>query len=465
MHLLLIQLVHQSKRGALAPWRVDVGRVCTALKYAGHGVSFLASDGRNHNAVRRAIAEKRPEHVLVYMPSVSQSSGRRLIGHIAETHFLPVIVFGAGAACSPEEVLSIPGVSGIALVECAESLVEYFDRLKAGTDIDAPQQVESMWFNSEAGMIRNEIAAVHDDLDEIDPPDRSFVAYQKHVDATGVAEIHVSRGCRRRCTYCVNDWIADAYAEKGEFVRRRSVEHVLAEIREVLGTYRNVKMLQFNDCTFAEDEAWLAEFAEQYAAEETAPPFACHVRANACSGKAVGLLAAAGCVEAHIDVICGSAFVRNEIFEMNTSERQFKKVFRALADADIRTVAYCLLGSPYETEITIEQTGNLVEQLNPTAVAVAPFYPLPATRARELCQENGWLSGRSERGFYEGHSVLDMPSLPPANIAQMLDEFTAKLRLGPDGKRRLGRSRSAKPTRHPFQYPACDLFAWTRAVC
>ena len=101
---------------------------------------------------------------------------------------------------------------------------------------------------------------------------------------------------------------------------------------------------------------------------------------------------------------------------------------------------------------------------SPTNVAVAPFYPLPATRARELCQENGWLSGRSERGFYEGHSVLDMPSLPPANIAQMLDEFTAKLRLGPGGKRRLGRSRSAKLARHPFQYPACDLFAFTRPV-
>jgi radical SAM superfamily enzyme YgiQ (UPF0313 family) len=458
MHLLLIQVEHRLARNGTVPWREEVGRVCTALKYAGHTVSFMAPGSDDHDALRRAIAEKRPQRVLVYLPSVGVAAGRRLIGHLAETYFLPVVVFGPAATCNPTEALSIPGVSGAGLVECEQALVEHFRRVEAGGDPDAPLQVPSMWFNAERGTVKNEIGPLREDLDAIDPPDRSHMDYQRHVDAVGVAEFHVTRGCPQRCTYCINDWIADAYADAGPFVRRRGVEHLLTEIREVLGTYKQVKALQFNDCMFAADEAWLEQFAAQLA-ETVDMPFTCHVRANTCSQGAVRLLAAAGCTEAHVHVICGSAFVRNEIFEMDTSENQLRRVFHTLAEAGIRTVAYCLIGSPYETEITIEQTQGLIERLNPSAVAVAPFYPLPASRARELCQENGWLSGRGERAFFEGHSVLDMPALPPANIGRFCEGFLGKLRLGPDRKRRLSRSRKRTQGSHPFQYPACDLFA------
>ena len=82
----------------------------------------------------------------------------------------------------------------------------------------------------------------------------------------------------------------------------------------------------------------------------------------------------------------------------------------------LKTRAIVQVGLPYDTVVTIEQTGQLLRRVGTDAVEVQVYYPLPGTKAQELCHENGWLSGRDASAYFAGQSVLDMPGLDAPTI-------------------------------------------------
>jgi hypothetical protein len=71
---------------------------------------------------------------------------------------------------------------------------------------------------------------------------------------------------------------------------------------------------------------------------------------------------------------------------------------------------------PYDTVVTMEQTGRLLRRARADSVDVQVFFPLPGTKAWQLCQENGWLSGRAGTDYFQGLSPLDLPGLDARTI-------------------------------------------------
>ena len=62
-----------------------------------------------------------------------------------------------------------------------------------------------------------------------------FDAYEE----IGLAKVHsfiASRGCPFKCTYCFNDGMSKSY-EGQKYVRRRSVDNVIEEIKRVKEKY------------------------------------------------------------------------------------------------------------------------------------------------------------------------------------------------------------------------------------
>ena len=56
--------------------------------------------------------------------------------------------------------------------------------------------------------------------------------------------VHIGRGCVFRCTFCINS------IHKDPTVRLRSVDRVIAEIKEMKKACKNVRMLFFEDEIF-----------------------------------------------------------------------------------------------------------------------------------------------------------------------------------------------------------------------
>jgi radical SAM superfamily enzyme YgiQ (UPF0313 family) len=390
----------------------EVARLGARLRETGHEPSLLVLADLDEEVLRLKIADVRPEHVVVYLESYHVALARRIAELITSRYYLPIIIGGPHATVAPLETLSIIGVEGVVLGEWDRAVPRYLEARSRGADFTA---TEGFWFKTETGTVRNPMAAPERPDEMVAVPDRRLYSADQVVDAAGRATLWPGRGCRSYCAHCQMDLAAGLYEERQMiFERRRPVAHLAREIAWLRATYPNLRRLRFSGCGFPLEEAYLKEFSAALAAAPL--PFAARVKPADLGARAAGQLRQAGCDEVELEMLSGSEFIRNEIFNLDLSEEAIVRAFAAARGAGLRTTALVQVGLPYETVVTVEQTASLLRRLAPDRVEVRVYYPLPGTKAYELCRENGWLSGRGEADYFAGQSTLDLPGLDSGAI-------------------------------------------------
>lgn len=420
MKILILQFVPCVGRKPVPRFDPQLGTLLALLKQRGHELSLLGVSRFDVGAVKGALARGLPQLVYADVSPVCVDMARRSLQYIQEHEFLPIVVGGGLATLDPAAALSLPGVHAAAIGEPDASLVTYLERVK---DPAVGQVVQGVWLRDERGLTRPQVPELVEDLDSLPLAERDLFDYAAHVRRTGQIEIAIGRGCPQRCGYCINRTVEGIYAGRGQWVRRRSPEHILGEIRLLQERYAGVETVRFVDHSFALDPTWLEAFTSTYAG---GLPFRCHLRANATNEALAARLAGTGCRMADIEVISGSDFIRNEMFAMDLSNEQIDGTFAALRSARIRTRAVIYLGSPYESEASIADTRALLSRLKPDLVDVRPYFPWPGTAATELCRENSWLHSRGEEQYHDQQCGIDMPACRPAIVAAALRTFRSE---------------------------------------
>jgi radical SAM superfamily enzyme YgiQ (UPF0313 family) len=311
-------------------------------------------------------------------------------------------------------------VQAVAIGEPDASLVTYLERRK---DPAIGQVVSGVWLRDEQGTSRPDLPPLVEDLNSLPFPHRVLFGYAAQVELTRQIEIAVGRGSPQRCGYSVDPHVEQLYEGRGVWVRRRSPGNVLAEIAVLREQYPGVERVRFLDHAFGLDRAWLDKFLQAYR-RRCGLPFRCHLRANAAYEETVASLAEAGCQVVDVEVISGSDFIRNEVFQMDLSGEQIRSAFRTLRKVGIRTRAAVFLGAPYESEASLEETRRLLLELQPDVCDIRPYYPWPGTAARRLCQEQGWLHARGEEQYHDDKPGIDMPACRP----EIISGFIRRLR-------------------------------------
>jgi len=422
MRILILQFVSPGRRGPLPRFDHELGVAAALLKAEGFEVSLAALQGYSRDRLHQAVVEHRPVRVVVQLEPTSLAAARHSIADLAERELLPVILVGRYATARPAEAISIPGVSAVIPGEYDQTLLDLCRRLRAGKDPAGMDGARGVWLNSEEGLVRSEPAPLVEDLDALPPPDREIFQTRRLVEATGEVGFQATRGCREWCGYCLNDWYLELYAGRGEPLRRRSVDNLLTEIEEVIARYQGVQRVGFRDHAFATDTEWLEEFAGAYP-QRCGLRFRCHVRLSGLDPRTPALLARSGCELAEVEIGSGSNFIRQEVLSLRLERRQIVEGVGRLHEAGLKVRASVFVGAPYETEVSVDQTLRLLAELPLETVRARVFYPLPGTRAAEICAENGWISGRGEENFHAARSVLDMPTLPVERINDLARQF------------------------------------------
>ena len=112
---------------------------------------------------------------------------------------------------------------------------------------------------------KNKLGDLIEDLDVLPDPDRELVYYKGgHLRDMNIKSFMTSRGCAFKCSYCFNNAYNKLYSQKGKVVRRRSVDRIIAEIKNVRKGYC-IDFVRFGDDVFcyAKDD-WLEEFSNKY---------------------------------------------------------------------------------------------------------------------------------------------------------------------------------------------------------
>ena len=420
MRILVIQLAPGTRGRPVPRFDPQLGTLLTLLRKRGHDLSLLGLAGFDLEATKAALARVLPQLIYADISGVCVGAARRTFEHIQQHEFLPIVAGGYYPTVDPAGTLSLPGVQAAAIGEPDASLVTYLERVR---DPAVGQVVSGVWLRDERGTARPDLPLLIEDLGSLPFPERELFGYADYVRNTGQVEIAVGRGCPQQCAYCDNDWLEEIYEDRGAWVRRRTAENVLAEVRQLCERYEGVRRVRFLDHAFALDAEWLGHFVSVYA-QRCELPFRCHLRVNAADERVIGELAAARCEHVDIEVISGSNFIRNEIFDMDVSGGQIEATFRRLQEAGIRSRAIVYLGSPYESEASLADTRRLLLKLRPDIADVRLYYPWPGTRAADTAHENGWIHVRGEEQYHHDRAGINMPACRP----ELIEAFARRLR-------------------------------------
>jgi radical SAM superfamily enzyme YgiQ (UPF0313 family) len=384
------------------------------LREHGHEVRFLRAglDMDAADVLRRVLAEA-PDVIGLSLTTRQWLRSRDLVAAIRAALDVPVVAGGLHPTFSPEAVLATPGFDYVCLGEGEEAMLELVEALAAGRPADG---IANLWpRGGERPALRPPFAPI-DAL--------PFAARDLLDEPLGTVHMATQRGCPFPCTYCAARIYKELYEGVGTYGRRRSHDSVLAELAELRAAGR-LGYVIFLDDTFTIKHRWVKEFCARYG-EEIGAPFSLHARVETVNEALLGELAAAGCTQITYGVESGSERVRREIMHRPVTNDRFRDVFRWTREAGILLTANFMLGLPGETRDDLQMTLDLAEELEVLDFGYFVFYPYPGTHLYRVCVDRGYLpDDHLDRPANHRESILALPDLTPADIAEYYDRFTA----------------------------------------
>jgi radical SAM superfamily enzyme YgiQ (UPF0313 family) len=303
-----------------------------------------------------------------------------------------ISVFGGPHPTFVPEYVETDGVDAICRGEGELAIVELLNRLRDGQPY---YDVKNFWFkDKQTGQIhKNEQRPLVEKLEDLGFPDRDVIYEAGAIYKNTDRKVFVTqRGCPMPCTFCFHHAMKKKVygARNSEYVRKRSVSHVIDEINAVRKKY-NLKFVHFVDDIFNLRNDWLEEFCERFP-KEVGLPFDVILMANMTTEHHIELLKKAGCVYARVAFEAASDYVRNAVFKKHTTRQQLIDASGWIKKHGIRLGSLNMLGGPGGTMVDEFDTVKLNIECKVDHPLVSLMQPYPGDglldrRVRRLPRE------------------------------------------------------------------------------
>ncbi len=296
-------------------------------------------------------------------------------------------VFGGAHPTYFPDLVEEEGIDGICMGEGEYAMLDLVSALDRGT---SPRNLENWWIKEDGFIHRNPMRPLIENLDELPLPDRA--AFAEAISSPNLhAIVMTGRGCPYGCTYCYNHLYRKLYAGKGKLIRRRSVEHVIRELR--LLKDQGYRFIRFMDDLFTLQPEWVHEFSQRYP-REIGLPFTCLVRANSVDEAVVADLKHAGCHRIMMGIEAGNERLRNEVLKRRMSDHEILEAGRIIRASGIRLVTANILALPGGTLENDWETVDLNIRVRPSYSSAAILHAFPGTEIHETAESMGLFEGR-----------------------------------------------------------------------
>ena len=373
-------------RGGAKSYQFGVGILSAVLRLNGHETKLYYMYGAyDAEAARREIEEFDPGIIAFSAVSPQYAVTKRLIEDLAPLKAF-TILGGQHATLVPSCLEEVQGLDAICEGEGEYPLLELADGLERGESVEG---IKNLHIKRDDGtVIKNQLRPFVGDLDELPFIDRDVFDYQEIIDSDfDTALFMFSRGCPYDCTFCSNH--ALRHKQDGKYVRFRSVDSCMAEIREVTANYK-MTSFYFNDDCFTANKRFLREFCEKYP-KEFSYPFDINARPETLNDEVCLMLSDAGCRRISIGIENGSEEFRRDVLGRKQSNEAIAHGFECCKRAGIKTKSFNIVGFPMETPEIFQATIDLNAEIQPDSVIIGIFEPYPGTRLAEVCVEQGFV--------------------------------------------------------------------------
>lgn len=262
-----------------------------ALKAAGHEVEVFIDLYLGEQTIIDQIKGFNPDIVgfSVLTPSVPWACD--LARRIKKE--LPVItVFGnVHAILNPEQMIATDGVDVVCTGEGETPLRRLADAIDSNLAIES---INGLWLKSDGKVVRNPAEKALVDMDAQPDIDRGLYNKYRFFRTSPYLRVMTGRGCPFRCSFCTNTVLMDHFGGAQSYIRKKSPEAAVAEIRRLIENHPGrVRHIFFIDEVFWVKNEWLREFLQRYR-QEINIPFTANFRFGGITEEDIRLLASAG---------------------------------------------------------------------------------------------------------------------------------------------------------------------------
>lgn len=315
---------------------------------------------------------------------------KELAGWAYEAVPAPLVCGGIHAMSAPEEILQTGLFNYIFRGESEDAFLEFIERLNAKENVS---EIKNL------GMIQNGKIRINPlrplpDLRKLPFKDYDIFDFQKIIDAkNGWVGLMTSRGCPFSCTYCFNHQMVKQYRKdlncsfkQINYIRHFDISQTMAEIKYLIGNYKNIKFFIFDDDLFTFYQDYLIEFCKEYK-KVCSIPFAVNAHVGFFDDKRAASLADANCKIVKFGVESGSSRIRRRILNRHMKNEEIIKAIQTAYKFGMHTSVFLMIGLPDETYEDLMATIELMAKSKPGRFRWSFFFPFPGTRAHKISVE------------------------------------------------------------------------------
>lgn len=288
-----------------------------------------------------------------------------------------LIILGGPHPTFFPQVVEQPEVDIICIGEGEKPLSQMLEKYN-GT-LSSIKDIPNLWIKDGDSIIRNPVCSLlsEKELSELPPCDRTHYLWYPALRNNPHKKIWTSRGCPFDCSFCFNHAYKEIYNGLGKPVRRRSVDSVINEIKEI--KKYGWKCLEFVDDQFLMSKDWVFDFCEKYA-KEINLPFTCNAIAKQIKPDVVSELKRVGCKAIYFGIESGVERIRKEIYNKPISNDDIFRAADTLHTCNMPFLTFNMVGLPNESMNDIYETVKINQEIRTTYPWCSILQPYPGTQ-------------------------------------------------------------------------------------
>lgn len=380
-----------------------LGYASAILRKDGHQVFYIDSvvQEMGEEETYKKVEKLKPDVILMETTTPSIEYDFQSIKKMKEITGAFMIVVGPHVSYFPKE--SLAECESIDVIIKGEFDWRVSDVVK---NKDSLENLKGIAYRKDGKIFDTGVPPYCENLDSLPFPDRETIPLDWYGEPwwnkRPFANMFTSRGCPYQCTFCLWPNIID-----GRRWRTRSIDNVMAEIREMVHKY-GVKEINIDDATFVISKPRLMEFCKRLNDEKIKIIWTCNSRVDTIDEEMIIAMKKSGCKMIRYGIESGSEHVLKSI-KKGISFEQMEKAVALTREHGIMALGGFMFGFPEDTKESIGQTLDLAKKLKFDMIQTSIVLPYPGSRLYDECKEKDVLTAKSWKDYDMTHGLLIKP--------------------------------------------------------
>ena len=403
----------------------------TSFRYPPMGLlalaTFLIKEGYNVSLIDACIDNLSIEEIIKRV----RATNTRIVGissmsvniihafRIAEAlkendQKIRVITGGIHPTVMPQHTLSNKNIDIVVMGEGEITTSVLLRALQNNEDISA---IEGVAFRKGDEIVLNRRRPLINGLDSLPIPIYPLLDIKKYkspyAKKAPFVSIVRSRGCPFDCTFCGNPQMF------GRTFRCQSPERTIKEI-DYLVKELNIREISFKDTELTLDRN-LEKLCDLLIEKHYDLIWSCNGRVSNINENLLKKMKQAGCYSITFGIESGNEGIIKHIKKQITLD-QARFAVKAAKKAGLQIVANFMIGNPFDTKETIEQTISFAKELDTDYAYFGFATPFPGTELRKQAELNNWILDASMDAIRYDDCMMNATSLATEELRLYLDK-------------------------------------------